>query len=329
MDEATCRKLERICLDYQTVVGRGVGHFYCPILFRDEPVDLCRAHIVNRAFRDSDRGWTVQRKDVDNFYGRSFEGDFVDIVDLWSHTPEQIIGDRELTKRFRPKVLINGETVPHFFAQGPVPGDFTEAVVGCSTGVTRLGLKIHPRELSAANKRFQILIEKDIRWQALVSLLKAAHLTLFEMLGYRYALSPGGFFLGKTVLGDFFLNNEHLGKSEITERAFSHFAEFANMARPVVSHEPRVEGTASDGFVLICRCEDQTPWALILFIRTATLLHAVLVPVLDQPCAAARFISFLRGEGGVIQANWCRFEDDKWHASDDLETLVWPKANLS
>jgi hypothetical protein len=49
----------------------------------------------------------------------------------------------------------------------------------------------------------------------------------------------------------------------------------------------------------------------------------------DQPCAAARFISFLRGEGGVIQANWCRFEDDKWQASDNLETLVWPKANLS
>ena len=175
MDEATCRKLERMRLDYQTVVGRGVSHFYCPILFRDEPVDLCRAHIVNRAFPASDRGWTVQRKDVDNFYGRSFEGDFVDIVDLWSHTPEQIIGDRELTKRFRPKVLVDGETVPHFFAQGPVPGDFTEVVVGRSTGVTRLGLKIHPSELSAANKRFQILIEKDIRWQALVSLLKAAH----------------------------------------------------------------------------------------------------------------------------------------------------------
>jgi hypothetical protein len=68
-------KLSALRADYETVTGRPFSHFYCPILFRDEPVDLCQAHIA--AFHDSSRAGTVQRADVDNFVGSVFEADFV------------------------------------------------------------------------------------------------------------------------------------------------------------------------------------------------------------------------------------------------------------
>jgi hypothetical protein len=296
-------------------------------VFRDEDVDLCRAHLVNRAFPESNRSWTVQRTDVDNFYGRIFEGDFVDVQYHGEPSPDQIIVDPDLSKKLRPQILLGDEVVPHFMAHDPVPDHFTEAIVGGPCGAIRLGLKIHPNDAAAAiGKGCQIVIEKDIRLPALVSLLKAAHLTLFEMLGYRYALSAGGFFLGRTVLGDFFLQNRGRSKADILTNAASHFREFANMVRPVSSPATTVQDTATDRFLFVC--EAQTPWAFIVFIRTSDLVHAVLVPVFEAPSAPARFVSFLRGEGGPIQAKRCRFDDDKFQAAKNAETLIWPKAEF-
>jgi hypothetical protein len=329
MDSATRRKLDELRSDYQTVAGSPFSHFYCPIVFRDEDVDLCQAHIVNRAFSESSRNWTVQRKDVDNFYGGIFEGDFVDIQYRGKQSPDEVIVDPDLSKKLRPEILLGGEKVEHFVARGPVPDRFTEVVVGGPRGAIRLGLKIHPDDASAAmSKGWQILIEKDIRLPALVSLLKAAHLTLFEMLGYRYALSAGGSFLGRTVLGDFFLQNRDRSRAEILRNAVSHFREFANMVRPVSSPATTVQETVTDRFLFVCFCEAQTPWAVIIFIRTSDLLHAVLVPVFEVPNAAAHFVTFLRGEGGPIQANRCRLEDDKWLVAKHPDTLMWPKAEL-
>jgi hypothetical protein len=195
-----------------------------------------------------------------------FESDFVDVQYLGKDIPQDVVGNRELSRKLRPKIRVAGETVPHFVANGPVPGHFTEAVINSSTGPVRLGLKIHPDDMPAAASRgCEVVIEKDIRLPALVSLLKAAHLTLFQMLGYRYALSAGGHFLGRTVLGDFFLANRDNPRQKVLENARSHFLEFVNMARPVLTAPTESQGTLSDGFVFVCRCDDDAPWAFIVF----------------------------------------------------------------
>ncbi len=41
----------------------------------------------------------------------------------------------------------------------------------------------------------------------LVSLIKTAHLSLFHLLGYRYAAFPSGRFIGRDIVGNFFLAN--------------------------------------------------------------------------------------------------------------------------
>jgi hypothetical protein len=178
------------------------------------------------------------------------------------------------------------------------------------------------------SKGCEIVIEKDIRLPALVSLLKAAHLTLFEMLGYRYALSAGGIFLGRDVLGKFFLRNRDLSKADVLIDAASYFREFKNMMRPVMNAPPEAPDTVTDRFLFVCHCEAEIPWALIVFIRTSDLLHAVLVPVLETQSAAARFVTFLRGDGGPIWANRCHFEGERWLGSKESEILNWPKAEF-
>ena len=328
MDPSTKQKLEELRSDYEIVNGRPFSHFYCPILFRDEDVGLCQGHIVNRAFPGSSRAWIVQREDVDNFFGSIFEGAFVDVQPAEKVAPDQVMIDAELSKKLRPAICIGGRVVEHFVAVGPVPNHFAEVVLGGPSGTVRLGLKMHPDEASAAlGNGCQILIDRDLRLPALVSVLKAAHLTLFRMLGYRYALSAGGIFLGWTVLGDFFLRNKSRGRAEVLANAASHFRDFANMARPVLSAPTEVQGTVSDHFLLVCRYGD-TPWAMIVFVRTSDQLHAALVPVLDEPSSADRFVKFLRGEGGPIQANRCRFEGEKFLGAKESETFIWPEGRF-
>jgi len=214
MDQEVQHKLETLRSDYREVTGKSFSHFYCPILFQDQDAELCRAHIVNSAFPDSCRKWTVQRADVDSFYGSAFESDFVDLQYRSKHLTDDAIIDSLLSKKLRPKVYIEENKVEHFIASGPVPAHFTEVHVNGPDGPVRLGLKVRPDE-TLSTAEWRIAIEKDVRLAALVSMLKAAHLTLFEMLGYRHALSAGGHFLGRNILGEFFHGNKGRSKAEI------------------------------------------------------------------------------------------------------------------
>jgi len=325
MDHEVEHKLETLLSDYQEVAGKPFLHFFCPVLFRDEDAALCRAHIVNSAFPDSCRRWTVQRADIDSFYGSAFESDFVDLQYRGQHLTDDAIIDPLLSKKLRPKVYIGEEEVEHFIANGRVPTHFTEVHVPGPDGPVRLGLKIRPDDALSTGE-WRIAIEKDVRLAALVSMLKAAHLTLFEMLGYRYALSAGGYFLGRNILGEFFLNNKGRSKAEVVASGLSHFREFANMMRPVLNPPPDLEGTAADQFVFVCRCDADAPWGIIVFIKTSHLVHSVLVPVLECEGAAARFMAFLKGEGCRIRANRCRFDGQNWCGAKDHEFLEWPTA---
>jgi hypothetical protein len=60
------------------------------------------------------------------------------------------------------------------------------------------------------------------------------------------------------------------------------------MKRPVLNPPPDLRGTATDGFVLVCRCDADTPWGITVFVKTSSLVHAVIVPVLDADSAADR-----------------------------------------
>jgi len=73
------RRLEFLRADHERVYGRPFEHFYCPLLFRDEPVKLAKGHVYPQAFTGTDRKWTVQRKDVESWFGSMFEADFVQL----------------------------------------------------------------------------------------------------------------------------------------------------------------------------------------------------------------------------------------------------------
>ena len=79
---AVAARVGMLRADFEEVTGSPFKHFFCPILYQDDPVELCRAHIVNRAFEGAPRAWTVQRKDVDNHFGSRFESGFTTLAEF-------------------------------------------------------------------------------------------------------------------------------------------------------------------------------------------------------------------------------------------------------
>lgn len=323
-------KLEKLRVDYNQVKGHPFSYFYCPILFTDEETPLCQAHIVNKAFRDSPRAWTIQRQDVDNFFGSNFEADFTALqckIENWS--PYDIIRDKTLSNKLKPRILVDNKDIDSFVAQGNTPKNYTRIEIENTQRV----LKMSPEDvITNKEQNWEIEINKDVRISALVSLIKAAHLTLFEMLGYRYALSVGGYFVGRQILGEFFVQNrKQAPRAVIIENAHSFFRKFVHMVRPIQVCKIDFQGTITDNQLLVCKESSGTIWARIVFIRTSQQLHAVMIPDFNQPNAVVKFNDFLNNNTTTIQVNLCRVEpqQDRWAIMENRGNsfqLTWPKS---
>ncbi|MFI5395833.1 MAG: hypothetical protein ACHQ9S_09900 [Candidatus Binatia bacterium] len=322
-------RLEELRADYARTQGQAFEHFYCPLLFKDENVDLCKAHVVNQAFRNSPRAWTVQRSDVDSFYGSIFEAEFV-LIQYKKVSAVGMVSDRKLQGRFRPRILREGERVEHFSPTGQqISKDFTLMELQHGGRATPIVVKINADNvLASSGERWEIDFSKDLRIAALVSLIKAAHLTLFQMLGYRYALTAGAELVGHQILGKFFSDNWGKSKGDVLHNAKHFFREFQHMVRPVLWREIEFAGSITDRMFIVCFGGTGQSWGLIVFVKTGETLHAVIVPTLAE--TLPDFLGFIRGSGEVFHGSVCVLEpsEDRWKVDRKWIEMRWPKTGI-
>lgn len=327
VDTGLEKKLEELRVDFASLTGVPFKHFFCPILLVDDDTALCKGHVVSQAFPDSTRRWTVQRKDVDNFYGSHFEADFTALLYKEGGTPASVLFDKKLSRSFDVTITVDGEPVDHYFAKGDIPGHFTRfELYKDDGGSVLLGLKMDPETtFEKADLQWETWVSKDFRVPALVSLIKAGYLTLFSMLGYRYALSAGGLLVGHHVLGQFFKRNVEKPKQAVLDESREFFGPYVHMVRPVTKTKLQLAGTAADGSMFLCTSFSGEPWATVVFIKTSRQLHAVLLPLTESEAAYRTFVSFLRNDETTLRANFLKFERDHWTANPKPVTLEWPK----
>jgi hypothetical protein len=328
MNEELRTRLEMLSQDYERVVGESFAHFVCPMLYHDEDTELCKGHIVPAAFRASDRRWTVQRKDVDSFFGRNFEADFLAIQERGKHDPADVLVDKQLSRQLQPKIVVDGSEVEYFHPTGEVPSRFSEIEMRRDRKrPVRLALKMEPSELLTRRLGdWQIRIEKDVRVPALVTLLRSAHLTMFDMLGYQYALSSSGRFLGDE-LGKLYLLNRNKRRNTVQVNAARHFAQCLNLVRPIVS-ATAFQGTVSDQLLFLCMCREG-PWAQLTLVRTGEMMHAVAIPIIEDAECVARFVSFLTSrEAQHLDVRVTQFVGDHWLVEKQSKAFIWPAANF-
>ena len=327
MNENFKQTLDELNADYTQIKGQPFSHFFCPILFKDEDVILCKAHIVNQALPAAPQDWTIQRKDVDNFYGAYFESEFIG-VQYNAREHEDVFSDKKLTDFFKPQILVDDKPVDYFITNGEVPKEFTRLELDINGQVIQLGLKISPEDfVKAKESNWEMAISRDVRVSALISLIKAAHLTLFSMLGYKYAFSSGGYFVGRNILGEFYLKNKGKAKKEILKNAYFFFKEFGHMARPIDSSEINFQGSISDNQILLCQKYGDIAWGCIVFVKTAQTVNAVLLPNFDQPDSVVRFFDFLKNDKEEIDVALMRFEQGHFELTRATK-IIWPKSGI-
>ena len=160
MNPIISRRLMRLKTDSKSVSSLSWKYFFCPILYVDEDSKLCQGHIINKAFAQVNRSWTVQREDVDNRFGAMFESDFVARHRADGLLAEEILADKELARRFNARFFKDGEPVRHFPTNDRVPDDFSNVELDVAGSPMHLGLKIGPDQLIAsADRHWQIAVD--------------------------------------------------------------------------------------------------------------------------------------------------------------------------
>ena len=316
--------------DFESVTEKSWNHFYCPILHRDEDAELCRAHVINEAFREADRSWTVQRADVDNYYGSLFEADFVAMDKKDDPIVEEALVDKDVARQFRPKFVLDGDVKEHYIPSDvdSVPEGHTTFAFHLDDSIVPYTLKLAPEQVTQSlDGRWEVLVDKDIRLAALVSLLKCAHLTLFHLLGYRYALSSGGLHLGREILGRFYLKTRGLPREKAIEIAKFHFKPYASVVRPVISMSADFKGTLTDGYFYACG-SGANPWGLGILIKFSGQTHMVIVPTLQDADSAVTFSNFLDSSFPRIEARTGRILPDRFELSTESHMMEWPETTF-
>jgi hypothetical protein len=228
-------------------------------------------------------------------------------------------------------IAIDGKTLRRTFdrarSSGPphLVGAWATAN-GLTLGQVTAGAKSN--EITAIPK----LIEMDGRVAALVSLIKAAHLSLFHLLGYRYALKAAGLSVGHDVLGDFYLANRDKGKEGVRAAARTYFRQYIHMVRPIDRVEgtpPR--GTVDDRAVNVCLGSSGRPFGLVVCVRSGPLLHAVLMPAFEHHESAAAYHGFLNNDNEALRLCDCEYDPTSicWRGTDQVVEAQWPKHHES
>jgi hypothetical protein len=280
-------RLEEFRADYASVTGHPFQHFFCPILFKDEPGELCKGHIIPDVFGTCS-SWVPQRKDIDNFYGSVAEKDFFGFIEDRPKTPVDIWHNRDSRGRHSPLLKYNEKSVDHYFpkeGQSIPPGHSPMRVVSDGKTLCDIVIKDSTEEArKLSGKEFRIVIEQDYRPSIIASVLKAAHLTMFHMLGYKHVFSPAGIYVASTLKQFFATHKGTTGKKR--RQAFAaHFHQYGRMiSRMVLIDRAVLGGTIVDSQILACIGGTEGVFAL-----------GVIIPVGNDACCV-----FLPPEGNTI-----------------------------
>ena len=319
-DKSLQEAIEGCRRDYEAVRGQPFEHFFCPILHVDEPTNLCRGHVVGKAFRSSNL-WVPQRADVDNFYGSIAEADFLHVIQDRSKSAVEVWLDPRSRKRHGPHLEYNGKKIEFYFigdtSQVPL-GQRVASVIGPEGNtISDFAIKATAEELlSLDGKQIDVVVGRDYRPPVVASLIKAAHLTLFRKLGYAHVFSPTGVFLAD-ILARFFQEQRRSNRDRQTAVA-EYFQKHSNMVYPlIVRGGTPFQGTVVDNFVLSLVGSSEGIFAVGVIVTAGNDSFCIFCPTYDH-IAVGTYFSFLNEPPRSVAAKVTRFKP-----ADGKEESYW------
>jgi hypothetical protein len=311
--------------DYESYFGKPCTHFCCPILGRDEDVEMCRGHLVALG---SDNLWVPQRKDVDNFYGSVVEADLATIVEDRGEDPWVLLLDPKRSKRHKFRMEVGGEAVQHYIARSDhdrAPGHtFVQIRDENNRSLCNIGIKVSPDDLPDSEYRLEVIVERDFRPSVIASMLKAAHLTMFRLLGYDHVDSPGGRYISD-ILKNFF--ESHDGSHSVTEEEVElYFRRYESMVTPLWIGDNDLRGTAEDNLLISCWGMSAGPFAIGVVVKVKQEYFCVFLPT-DCGKTINTYFSFLKEPPKFVTTRMIKFCDGsdgqgtRWETSEKTRQI--------
>lgn len=310
-------RVEELQADFCKVTGKRFKHFFCPILLTDEPGELCKGHVIPEAFGNA---WVPQRRDVDHFYGSATEADCIgflqdkgtDVMANW-HKPS-------IQKRFKPRLEIEGKPIEYYFTQKPVavPGQtFAQFVDKDGTKLANLMLKLPPEHVIAlADRDLQLVVERDLMPAFIGSILKAAHLSMFVMLGYEYVFTSTGLYIADILRRFYFEGKDDNGRTK-REAANEYFMPFRPMVFPMEGDAAtEFAGTVNDNRGVMCIGMSDRPFAIGVVVKMSETFCALFPP--DRSTTLETYLGFLKLPPGSI-----RLRNFSFRPNDGTEGYTW------
>jgi hypothetical protein len=306
-DQELDQRIEECKADYEAYTGNPCNHFVCPILGRDDDVELCRGHMVARGSADI---WVPQRKDVDNFFGSVVEADLATIIDVRDQDPWTLLLDPQRRQRYRFRMELGGERVQHYIPrpdQEPVP-DHTRIEIRDENeqAMCNIAIKVTPDKFLESDARLELTIDRDFMPSVIASMLKAAHLTMFRLLGYDHVYSPGGHFVGH-ILREFY--ECHDGSHTVSEHEVErYFRCHERMVTPLVVGNNFLQGTAEDNLLISCWGMSVGMFAIGVVVKVKGEHFCVFLPT-DCGSSIDTYFSFLKEPPVAVTARIMKFCD--------------------
>ena len=188
LDDAITQRFRE---NYHALTGEWSTGFICPITLKDTPSkELCAGHVLNQGLRQASRRTVLQRRDVDNYFGTTLEPDLIKYLNFRVLTAaEHVAKSRSLTI-----TLPSGERTEAFFAGPEASNRFMRVDLLDSSGKRIASPFVRSAAAQPGEYRdIQIEWTLTVHQLALVgALIKSAYLSLFALVGYRYALDSIG-----------------------------------------------------------------------------------------------------------------------------------------
>ena len=326
------RRLESYRRDYEGITGHPFSHFFCPILAVDEPIEepaqLIMGHIINKAFEGASRAGSSNA--VTSIISTAPTSRLTLKCSSTEVTSRRskILADKNLGKKLGAKILLNDEPVSFTSHPSASGNKFVGVRLGDEPDAKVIKVKMNQEKFGeATNERWEIDVNKDLRIASVVSLIKAAHLTLFHLAGYKYALSAAGYHVGRGILGHFYRSNVGRTKEEILTESLKYFRKYGPMVRELRMVDHSYQGTVSDRKLLVCHTSSGGFWAQIVFLRTGRQLHIVMIPAFYSDDSVDTFDGFLSNDNERIQVSTVEFDRDGQRSTlyNDRKEIIWPK----
>jgi hypothetical protein len=210
----------------------------------------------------------------------------------------------------------------------PVPGHSAARIVGDDgQKIADVMFKIPAHEVAALqDQNLQLVAERNFMPAMTASVLKSAHLTMFDMLGYEYVFSPTGHYLA-AILRNFFIDNKAKGNKRAA--ADEYFAAYTSMVFPVMGDGAQVfSGTANDQKGVMFWGASGRPFAIGVMVKMKEVFCALLAP--DNADAIGTYQGFLKEPPDSVLIRGFHFakadgeSGSKWEIDPDSRRIHLP-----